>query len=278
MHQRLATPSVPPVLERVAGQGRIAVEARDGITHLTELYQDGAAKIRLPSRAEKTGLEAVLINTAGGVTGGDRLAWSATLGPGASLTLTTPAAEKIYRAAAGEARIDVTLSAGPGAKLFWLPQETILFDRTALSRSLTIELAAEDSEALIVEPVIFGREAMGESLSIASFHDRWRIFRDAKLFHAEDFRLGPDAAHMLARPALLAGSRAIASILFVAPHAGDRLDAVRAILGETGGASAWNGRILARIMARSGFDLRQQLLPVLELLNGKAALPKLWSL
>ncbi|MEX0860943.1 MAG: urease accessory protein UreD, partial [Cucumibacter sp.] len=130
----------------------------------------------------------------------------------------------------------------------------------------------------IVELIIFGREAMGESLSRASFHDRWRISRDAKLFHAEDFRLGPDAAQMLARPALLAGSRAVASILFVAPHAGDRLDAVRAILGETGGASAWNGRILARILAKSGFDLRQKLLPVLNLLNGKAALPKLWSL
>ena len=278
MHQRLAE---LPVMQRAAGTGRITVAARDGATHLEEFYQQGCAKIRLPSARGAPGREAVLINTAGGLTGGDRLRWSAGLGPGTALSLTTPACEKIYRAASGEARVAVELAAGPGARLAWLPQETILFEQAALDRTLTVSLDPS-ATALIVEPVIFGREAMGETIETVSFRDRWRVSRGGALLHAEEFRLGSraglSAGAQLARNAVLGGARALATVLWVAPNAEDRLDAVRGLLGSSGGAGAWDGRLLARMVAGNGFDLRRALLPVLHLLGAGAPLPKLWSI
>jgi urease accessory protein len=275
MHQRLAEP--PVTLERVAGTGRVAVTASEGITRLETLYQEGAAKIRLPTRPAGRGAEAVLINTAGGLTGGDRMAWTAEAGPGATLTLTTPACEKNYRAASGHAEVAVSLAAGDSATLAWLPQETILFDRAALHRTLTLDLA-ETATALIVEPVILGRAAMGETVKVLDFRDRWRITRGGALIHAEDFRLGPDASGQIARPAVLGGRRAFATVLLLAPHAEDRLDAVRSVLRDQGGASAWNGKLLARLSAETGQALRQTLVPLAELLIGEAALPRLWSI
>lgn len=275
MHQRLAEP--PVTLERVAGSGRVTVTASGGATRLETLYQQGAAKIRLPRRPQGQGAEAVLINTAGGLTGGDRLDWTAKAGPGATLTLTTPACEKVYRAASGRARVALNLAAGPDATLNWLPQETILFDRAALGRTLSLDVDGR-ATALIVEPVILGRAAMGETVETLDFRDRWRVTRGGTLVHAEDFRLGPNAAAQTASPAVLGARRAFATILLVAPHAEDRLDAVRAVLGDTGGASAWNGKLLARLTAETGQALRQTLVPLVELLTGEAALPKLWSI
>ena len=274
MHKHL--PATELALERVSGAGRIAVEARHGKTVLTSLFQDGAAKIRLPSQ-RSAGLEAVLINTAGGVTGGDRLAWSAKAGPQTHLTLTTPAAEKAYRANSGEARIEISLEAGAGASLFWLPQETILFEGSSLRRRINAGIAA-DATLLIAECIVFGRTEMGEALQQARYRDSWRISRGGKLLQAEEFSLGPDAARQLGRPALFDGAGAMASLIYVSPQAADLLDPLRALLGDRAGASTWDGRILARMLARDGFELRQRLVPVLKLLNGQAELPKLWSI
>ncbi|TIU63331.1 MAG: urease accessory protein UreD, partial [Mesorhizobium sp.] len=49
-----------------------------------------------------------------------------------------------------------------------------------------------------------------------------------------------------------------------------------------GGASFWSvgrsGKLLARLTAGDGYQLRKRLVPLVELLNGRAGLPKLWSL
>ena len=82
------------------------------------------------------------------------------------------------------------------------------------------------------------------------------------------------------------GATAIATVLLIAPDAEQRLEAVRAIVGPLGGASFWtlsgaagemNGKLLARLVANDGYDLRQRLVPLLGLLNGQAGLPKVWS-
>ncbi|HBC09391.1 MAG TPA: urease accessory protein, partial [Rhodospirillaceae bacterium] len=74
-------------------------------------------------------VEAVLLNTAGGLTGGDVYGTEALAGPDAFLTLTSQACERVYRATGDQpARVETRLSADAGARLHWLPQETILFD------------------------------------------------------------------------------------------------------------------------------------------------------
>jgi urease accessory protein len=267
--------SLPAVLQRAQGAGRVAVTRVAGRTRLQRLYQEGCAKIRLPRDAAAEGAEAVLINTAGGLTGGDRLSWRAEAEAGTRLTLTTQACEKVYRATEGEARIDVTLSVGDGARLDWLPQETILFDRGALSRRLEADLA-EDARLLAVEAVVLGRTAMGETVTEGLLRDRWRIRRGGRLVFADDLRLDGDVAGLTARPPLLGGARAFASLLLVASDAAERLEPLRAAIGPLGGASAFDGKLFARIAAPDGFALRQVLLPAIAALRDGEPLPRVW--
>lgn len=266
--------------QRVAGMARLACGRRDGRTRLQGLFQDGAARIRMPAVAADP-LEAVLINTAGGLTGGDRLGWEIDVGAHASASITTQACEKIYRAAADRAEVRVRLTVGEGGRIAWLPQETIVFDRSAFARTLDVELGRE-AEALVLEATVFGRRAMGERAALGLFSDRWRIRREGLLVHAEDFRLGPGIEAALARSAVAGGAIAVATVLLVSPRAEMLLDPVREVLGEDGAASAWtvkkSGKLLARLIAGDGYSLRKRLVPLVELLNGRAGLPKLWSL
>jgi len=266
--------------QRVKARARIEVEHRAGRSRLARLYQDGAAKIRLPETSADP-LEAVLINMAGGLTGGDRLDWEVSIGAAARAVLTTQACEKVYRALAGHAEVDVRLSVGAGGFLGWLPQETISYDRAAFSRTLDADLAA-GAEALIVEATVFGRSAMGERVENGTFRDRWRIRREGRLIHAEDFSVGPDIGKTLNRPASGDGRIAVATLLLVSERGEQLLEPARQIVGDDGGASFWTvgqtGKLLARLYAGDGYTLRKRLMPLVALLNGRAGLPRLWSL
>lgn len=264
-----------PALQRARGAGRIAVDVADGRTRLGRLYQDGCGKIRLPRDAHAKGLEAVLINSSGGLTGGDRMTWSAEVGAGARLTLCTQACEKVYRARDGVAEQRVSLALGDGASLDWLPQETILFDGGHLSRRLDAELG-EGARLLAVEAVVLGRTAMDETVRSGRLHDRWRIRREGRLVFADDLRLDGSIAQIAARAPILAGRRAFASLLLVADDAARFLAPVRAALGGLGGASAFEGKLFARLAAPDGFTLREALLPALEVLRDGRPLPRVW--
>ncbi|MDQ2705374.1 MAG: urease accessory protein UreD [Pseudomonadota bacterium] len=266
--------------QRVDGRGRLAVRRIEGITRIGRLYQEGAARIRMPHVCADP-LEAILINTAGGLTGGDRIAWEIEAGPGASVAVTTQACEKLYRSSAGEARTEVRLSAAKDARIAWLPQETIVYDRSRFSRRLDVDLA-EGAEALIVEATLFGRQAMGETVSQGLFSDNWRVRHGGRLVHAEAFSIGPDLAAALARPAVTGGAIAVATVLLVSPDAEPLLSQARQVVGEKGGVSYWSvggtGKLLARLVADDGYGLRKRLAPLVGLLNGEAGLPKVWSL
>ena len=274
------TPIPTPLAQRAAGTARLACGVSEGRTRLLRLYQDGSAKIRMPAVSADP-LEAVLINTAGGLTGGDRLGWEIDVGAGAAASITTQACEKIYRAASDRAEVRVKLIVGAAGRIAWLPQETIVFDRSAFARTLDVELAT-DAEALLLEATVFGRLAMGEQAAHGHFHDRWRVRQDGALIHAEDFRIGPAIAATLGRPAVAGGAIAVATLLVVSPQAEAMLEPARAIIGTDGDASAWgvkkSGKLLARLFAGDGYQLRKRLVPLVELLNGRAGLPKLWSL
>lgn len=269
-----------PTAQRVAGLARLACGQSVGRTRLRRLYQDGSAKIRMPAVSADP-LEAVLINTAGGLTGGDRLGWEIDVGAAACATITTQACEKVYRAASDRAEVRVRLTVGEQGRIAWLPQETIVFDRSDFARTLDVELAP-GAEALVLEATVFGRLAMGERAAQGNFHDRWRVRQGGVLVHAEDFRIGPDIAATLGRPAVAGGAIAVATLLLISPRVEAFLDPVRDIIGGQGDASVWSvnksGKLLARLHAADGYQLRKRLVPLVELLNGQAGLPKLWSL
>ncbi len=264
---------------RAEGAAHVSVRQRRGESRLAELRQRGSAKCMIPSTPGR--IEAVLLNTAGGLTGGDRFEWSAEAGEGATLALATQTAERIYRAQPGEeAQVSTRLTLRAGARLDWLPQETILFDRGALRRRIEIDMA-EDATFTGVEPLILGRAAMGETVREASFRDGWRLRREGRLIWADQLRLVGPVAGIAARPACLNGGIAAATVVHAGPGAEARLEAARNLLqgreGVEAAASAFDGMICARIVARDGRALRRALVPLLEGLRG-AALPRVWTM
>ena len=262
-----------PALQRARGVASLRVHLQAGRTRIADLYQEGCLKLRFPRLPSA---EAVLVNTAGGMAGGDRLDVDMTVAGGAALTVTTQAAERVYRALGGPAQLDVKLMAGAGARLFWLPQETILYDAAELRRSLTLD-AASSATFLLCESVVLGRAAMGETVSSGLLHERWRIRRGGRLLHAEEARLSGAIGELGRQAATLDGARAFATIVAQLPDASMRLGAVRERLPpRAGGASVFEGLLAVRIVAEDGYRLRKTLIPVLEVL-ADAPLPRLWS-
>ncbi len=223
-------------------------------------------------------IEAVIVNTAGGLTGGDRIEITAEVQTGCVLTMTTQAAERAYRAQPGEiASLTTDIKVGRSARVNWLPQELILFDNSALDRRLTIDLA-DDARLLMVEPMVFGRAAMGEVLSDVAFNDRIRISRGGRPLYQDGMSLGADVTWHLAKPAIANGAGAMASMVYVALDAPTHLERVRALLPETAGASLLaEDMLVMRMLAADGFEMRRSLIPILDLLT-QNTLPTSWRL
>jgi urease accessory protein len=260
---------------RAQGAVRFDVRREDGVTRRGSLHESGSLRVRFPS-PEDEGLSAVFVNTAGGVAGGDRFDIAIAAGEGARLTLTTAAAEKVYRAPAAPARLDISLKAEAGAHLAWLPQETILFDRAKISRRIDIDLA-ETASLLLCEIVVFGRAAMGERMASGEFIDCWRLRRGGKLVFAETVRLDGDIGAKLARPAVAKGGVAIATALIVPGDEAvvERIREAAESFGGEVGISSWNGFAMARFCAQDAARLRADMMTVLGRASS-AALPRLW--
>jgi urease accessory protein len=253
--------------------GRLALTVtHDGRrSRRTRVYEDGPLRARFPNGPT---LETVIINTAGGIAGGDHFNFDIDVGESAELTATTAAAEKVYRAIDAPARIDVRLAVAPGGKLIWLPQETILFQEARLRRTVEIDLAAQAS-LLFVEAVVFGRTAMRETVSDGELFDRWRVRRSGELIFADTMRLDGAINVTLGRAAVAAGHGAVATVL-ATPADADALDRARSLnFCSEAGISAWNGLMLARLVAADGAALRRDLLTLLAALHGSP--PRLWT-
>src|ERR1700755_2362502 len=124
---------------RARGAVDFDVRLRDGVTRRGTLHESGSLRVRFPS-PEGEGLSGVFVNTAGGVAGGDRFDIEIAAADSARLTLTTAAAEKVYKAPGAAAQLNIALMIGAGAHLGGLPEETILFDRARVHRRFDIDL------------------------------------------------------------------------------------------------------------------------------------------
>jgi urease accessory protein len=277
--------------QRAFGRLRISFERRGDLTALAVLRQEGCLKARHPRLEPGAIAETVLLNTSGGITGGDDLGVDIRAGAGTRLVITTQAAERFYRAtpASPPATISTMLTAAEDAALDWLPQETILFDACCADRTLSVDLAPS-ARFLGVESLLFGRQASGEALHRAWLTDRVRIRQGGRLLLHDATRIAGDAAALLARPGTFADARAMATVVAVRPDAEAMVPALRAALpvaSERGtlpdapleaGVSAWNGLVLARLLAADGARLRQAVITMLGILRNDAPLPRVWRL
>jgi urease accessory protein len=261
---------------RAVGRIAFTVAAGLGGSRRGRVHESGSLRVRFPNCNRQAALEAVIVNTGGGMTGGDRFDVEIKVGAGARLSVTTVAAEKIYRSLGPDTDIRVKLDVGPGSALAWLPQETIMFDQARLRRIIDIELA-RDADLLLAEAAVFGRSAMGETVVQGHFFDRWRVRVGGALVFAETLRLDGEIAQRLAQCAVAGGGVAMASVI---KYPGNDADAaaVRAMqnrfAGEVG-VSAWNGLFVARLVASDGTALRRDFVAVLTALDA-APLPRMW--
>jgi urease accessory protein len=260
---------------RAIGHVALSVKSVAGKTRRAHVREAGSLRVRCPG-APAAELEAVIINTAGGVAGGDRFDLDIAAGEGTRLVVTTAAAEKVYRTLGPDSGIGVKLNVAPGATLAWLPQETILFDRARLSRTIDVSLA-DDARLFLAEAIVFGRSGMGEAVVEGALTDRWRVRRDGRLIYAEGVRLDGAIAQRFAAPAIAKGGIAVATVL-IAPGDDAAVQAVRAAqdryAGDVG-ASAWNDIAAVRLCAPDGAALRHDLVHVMTAVRGE--LPRIWT-
>jgi urease accessory protein len=261
---------------RAVGRVAFSVAAAPRGSRRARVHEAGSLRVRFPNGTSQGTLDTVIVNTAGGMAGGDRFDIDVEVGAQSRLTVTTAAAEKIYRSLGPDTRVGVKLAVGPGGALTWLPQETILFDQVRLRRTIDVDLAG-DAKLLFAEAMVFGRSAMGEAVAHGHLFDRWRVRTGGVLAFAETTRLDGEIAQLLAQRAIAGGGVAIASVI-KCPGTDDDVAAVRAVqdgfAGEVG-ISAWNGLAVTRFVAPDGAALRRDLVAVLTALRA-GPLPRLW--
>ena len=283
-HLRVAAEQGKIRLQRSEGLARIAFKRFQDRTVLADLYQGGSAKVRLPKPHGGQSPEGVIINTTGGLTDGDCFRVDAAWAEGTTATMTTQAAERIYRSRGEDAVVDTRLDIAANATGLWLPQETILFDGGRVRR--TLEAAVHETGRLLaLEAVVFGRKAMGESVHSGSLFDRWRIRFGGKLVFADGVRLEDDIAAMLARPAVLNGGCAMATMIYAGAGCEDLLDPLRQCAANFDakiGCSRMGPTVVLRMVANSGAELRAALAGVAEAalahIEPTMQLPRVWHL
>lgn len=276
--------SLSSPLQRAHGVLRLAIQAKGGRSALHDLYQQAPCRALMPDVAPGAPLEAVLVNTSGGLVGGDRIDTAITLGPGAAAVLAGQAAEKVYRSTGDDTSVATTLTIADGAWLEWLPQETILFDGARLRRRLTIDLAQE-ARLLAVETTIFGRIARGERFTQGFLHDSWAIRRAGRLVWMDAIRLDGDVAAQRQRAFGFGQAAGYATLIHAGPAAASFLPLAREIVAAApaeGGATVVAGLLLLRFLAEDAARLRGTVAGALcrlraEIAGLPALLPRVWQ-
>lgn len=274
-------------LQRSSGAIRVSFKRQGSRTVLDRLYQDGCCKARFPRPEWTRPPEAVLINTSGGLTDGDRLSVDAAWQADTRALVTTQAAERIYRSREGVARISTTLEVGERAAAYWLPQETILFDAGRLDRTTDVWMS-RDASLFAVESIVFGRAGMGETTASGRVFDRWRIRIDGMLVFADALRLDDSGNagldRQLDRAAVMGDARAMATMIYVGEDAASRLAGFRQALARCdviGGASDLGPLVVARVVATSSQQLRAAIASVFEAVGDDGRqnlqLPRVWN-
>ncbi|HWY60218.1 MAG TPA: urease accessory protein UreD [Terriglobales bacterium] len=271
-------------LQRSDGCGRIVLSGSESGTRIEDVFERSPIRIMFPRNGSRPVEEAVVINTGGGVAGGDRLECSVAALPGASIAVTSQAAEKVYRALYEPAQVMTRLKAQESAKLAWLPQETIVFNRARLHRTTEIELFS-GAELLALEWLVLGRAAHGEVVMGGNIVDSWRVKRDGRLIWADSFRITDEIFPHLDRKALLSNCKAIATLIYSGPQLDRRLEFLREIIASLGcncAATLVSGLIVVRFAAKESSDLKLALRSFLqqfelEVGSGPFRVPKMWS-
>src|SRR5215468_2598241 len=271
-------------LQRASGAGRIVLAGEGTGARIADIYQKFPISLMLPKIDDRPCKEVVIINSSGGVVGGDRLEIEVVALNRASVSVTTQAAEKIYRALDRPARISTKLKASESARLAWLPQETIVFNGARIARQTEIDLCS-GAEIIALEWLVLGRIESGEEVLGGYVLDSWRIRLDGRLVWADGFLVADEMFAHLHRRALLSRWKAIGTLIYFGPCLDVRLGILREIAASLDcrcAATIVGAIIVVRVAAEASVDLKQGLRSLLdrfslELEPGPFGVPKMWS-
>jgi urease accessory protein len=271
-------------LQRASGVGRIVLRGSESGTEVVDLYQKFPVRIMLPRIHDGAVREAVVVNAAGGIAGGDSLGLEVTASGKSLVTVTTQAAEKIYRALDEPARVETKLKVRETARLAWLPQETIVFDAARFCRRTEIELC-DGTELVALECLVFGRAAHGEEFASGFIRDQWLVKKDGRLVWFDSFRVAEETFLHLRSKAALSDHNTIATLLYFGPYLDPRLEMFREVAQSLAcdcAATTVAGLIVVRIAAHASSELKVALIRMLKHLGREDdpalfRVPKMWS-
>jgi urease accessory protein len=271
-------------LQRSQGLVRLVLTGSARGTRIVDLFERCPIRIMFPGIRGAPVEEAVVVNTAGGIAGGDRLESSVTVLANASVTVTSQAAERVYRALSEPALINTRLKLRQAAKLAWLPQETIIYNGARMRRDTEIEISA-GAQMLALEWLVLGRAAHGEEIVGGQIIDGWQVKLDGRLIWADRFRATNDVFPRLRSPVLLADFKAIGTLVYFGPDAEAWMQFVRDLAPQLPchcATTMVSGLVIARLAARDAAELKAGLREIL--LNfdrtqaqGPFRVPKMWS-
>ena len=245
---------------------------------VSRMYQSGSAKLMLPNTHSDM-MEAVILNTSGGMTDGDSLNIDVVV-EDCALAMTTQTAERVYRSGGTRpAKVKINLSVSDTADLHWLPQETIVFNDSKFDRMLTINLSS-CSNCLVAETIVLGREAMGENICDCELIDNWRVFRDGNLFHAESLRLSDEVNKIITAPAGGNGARLLSTILYVGQELEQVADRVAGFINPIPSNcawSCWDDRFVIRLVSAHSASARKDIERLLLAIR-QQPLPRVWQI
>jgi urease accessory protein len=275
-----AVPASRSAHQRIDGEARVSF----GPNGMRDLYQRAPCRLLFPQVEAGNFPQAVAVTTSGGLTGGDRIRYALDVAENSTGTLTTQAAEKLYRVlpADPDIHIETRIDVRSEGRAEWLAQEAILFDRTRVRRQVAMHIA-QSGRLLATESLVFGRGAMGERFCTGLVHDAWRIWRGGRLVWADAFHIDGDFAAQAALPFGLGSATAMATILYVGPDAADHLPLARDLAGDgTGGATSFDGLLILRLIDREPRLLRDRVMRAASMLRVSTlglppTLPAVWT-
>ncbi|WP_149538390.1 urease accessory protein UreD [Siccirubricoccus phaeus] len=275
-------PPAPPRHQRAEGAFALHLAAGPRGTALRDLYQQAPARVLFPVPEPDEALTAAVLNCAGGLAGGDSLRQEVRLEAGARATLSTAAAEKVYRSLGPETRVESAVTLGPGAMLEWIPQETILFEGARLRRRMAARLAP-GARLLAAETLVFGRAASGETMTAGTVFDAWRLEGPDGLLWLDALALEGGIGTQLAAPFGFAGAKALGTLLLAGGAAEAGRETLRSLPERVacGATIPRPGLLLARFLGPAG-AVREAVAAALCALRAAqlglpARLPRLWT-
>lgn len=216
--------------------GRLSLEltCTEHGTQLSRSSHEGPLRIQRVLKPEGNDCPHLyLLHPPGGVVGGDRLETSVALGARAQALLTTPAAQKLYRSAGARAEVSNHLRLGQGARLEWLPSETLAFSSAHAELSTKVELAV-DAAFLGWDIACYGMPARGESFDAGRVEARFSLFRGETPLAIESFDL--QQGHDLLGGAFALRGQPVVANLYAVPANGvvepALVERVREAIGE----------------------------------------------